>query len=379
MPRRGDNVYKRRDGRWEARYIYTYDASGKAKYRSIYARTYAAAKKKLIEQKQEVLKNGFPKLKISEVTIETVSLMWLTAKKLETKESTYAKYYHLVHTHIISKLGHYPLNRVDNPLMEKYAENLLSSGRIDGCGGLAPKTVSDILAIVKNILCYAEQRGFSTKCHSKQLSVKQNHRKMRVLTVSEQKTLTSALVKDPNHVKTGILISLYTGLRVGEVCALQWKHINFSSGVLEVRQTVQRIQNTDEITKPRTRVIISEPKSAASIREIPLPQFIISILAGNQAEPEAYVLTGRSDRIMEPRTLQNRFKHYLAECGLEPVNYHTLRHSFATRCVELGFDIKSLSEILGHTDVKITLNRYVHSSIELKRLNMQKLDAVPDL
>lgn len=378
MPRRGDNVYKRRDGRWEARYIYAYDANGKPKYRSIYAHTYAEVKNKLIAQKQAVLKNGISRLEINEITIEAVSLMWLTSKKLKTKESTYAKYHHLVQTHIISKLGYYPLRRVDNPLIEKFVEELLSSGRIDGRGGLAPKTVADILTIVKSILCYAEQCGFAIGCHPGLLSVKQPHRKMRVLTVSEQKTLTSALIKDPNHVKIGILISLYAGLRVGEVCALQWKHINLTSGVLEVRQTIQRIQNTDNITESRTRIIISEPKSSASIRDIPLPQFLTRILAEYQAEPDTYVVTGRNDHYMEPRTLQNRFKHCMLECGLEPVNYHTLRHSFATRCVELGFDIKSLSEILGHTDVKTTLNRYVHSSLELKRQNMKKLDAVSD-
>lgn len=377
MPRRGENVYKRRDGRWEARYIYSYDASGKAKYRSIYAHTYSEVKRKLIEQKHLVQKVEDSNSAI--MTIDDVSHMWLAAKKLKSKESTYAKYFHLVQTHITPKLGQYPLKQVDQQLIEQYTESLLISGRVDGRGGLAPKTVSDILAIVKSILSYAEKCGVPFACHLSQLSVKQKHRQMRVLSVPEQKKLTSVLINDLDHTKIGILLGLYTGLRLGEVCALQWKHINLTSGILEVQQTMQRIQNTDKTSTTRTRVIISEPKSHTSIRDIPLPRFIVEILVAYQAAPEAYVITGSTKYYMEPRTLQNRFKRCLEECEIESANFHALRHSFATRCIELGFDVKSLSEILGHADVSITLNRYVHSSIELKRQNMKKLDAVANL
>lgn len=377
MPRRGENVYKRRDGRWEARYIHSYDTNGKAKYRSIYAHTYSEVKRKLIQQKYTAHK--FEDSKLAETTIDSASHMWLAAQKLKSKESTYAKYFHLVQTHIIPKLGQYPLRQVDHRLIEQYAESLLLSGRVDGCGGLAPKTVSDILAIVKSILSHAEKCGVPIVCHLGQLSVKQKHRQMRVLSVSEQKTLTSALINDLDHAKIGILLSLYAGLRVGEVCALQWKHINLTSGILKVEQTIQRIQNTEETDDARTRVIISEPKSRTSIRDIPLPRFIIEILADHQADPETYIVTGSTKHYMEPRTLQNRFKRCLAECGIESANYHALRHSFATRCIELGFDVKSLSEILGHADVNITLNRYVHSSLELKKQNMKKLDAIANL
>jgi integrase len=135
---------------------------------------------------------------------------------------------------------------------------------------------------------------------------------------------------------------------------------------------MQRIQNVSA-AETRTRIVITEPKSACSQRDIPIPDFLVAMLRTFQAESEAYVLTGSRDHFIEPRTMQNHFKRYVRQCGIAPANYHALRHSFATRCIELGFDVKSLSEILGHSNVNTTLNRYVHSSLELKRENMEKL------
>ena len=124
----------------------------------------------------------------------------------------------------------------------------------------------------------------------------------------------------------------------------------------------------------KTRIIITEPKSASSNRDIPLPQFLMQYAVQFQADRNAFVLTGKKSQFIEPRTLQNRFRNYVKTSGIEHANYHALRHTFATRCVELGFEIKSLSEILGHSNVNITLNKYVHSSFELKKKNMERLN-----
>lgn len=140
---------------------------------------------------------------------------------------------------------------------------------------------------------------------------------------------------------------------------------------------MQRIQNTNIDAEAKTKVIITEPKSQCSIREIPLPQFIINIARQFQNNPQAYILSGEETKYVEPRTMQNRFKSLIVQSGIDDANFHALRHTFATRCIEVGFELKSLSEILGHANVNITLNRYVHSSFDLKCSNMNKL-SFPD-
>ena len=173
--------------------------------------------------------------------------------------------------------------------------------------------------------------------------------------------------------KFGVMLSLYTGIRIGELCALQWVNLCLDSSTLKVRKTLQRIQDLSTGAETRTKVIITDPKSQCSVRNIPMPAFMVELAGRFEAEPMAYVLSGAESRYIEPRIMQERFKQYVAEAGIADANFHATRHTFATRCVEVGFDIKSLSEILGHANVNITLNRYVHSSFELECSNMSKL------
>ena len=163
---------------------------------------------------------------------------------------------------------------------------------------------------------------------------------------------------------------------MGELCALTWENIHLDSGVISICQTMQRVENTEfksRRTDMKTRVIITSPKSSCSIREIPLPAFLIDILKNTPHSERGYFLSDSEELFIEPRNLQTHFKTVLKGAGIEDANFHALRHTFATRCVELGFDIKSLSEVLGHANVNITLNKYVHPSMELKRDNMEKL------
>ena len=134
---------------------------------------------------------------------------------------------------------------------------------------------------------------------------------------------------------------------------------------------ITAIQNVDDGSKHKTKIVVTTPKSQNSVRIIPLPDSLINILSRFKLSPRAYILTGCDDKFMEPRVLQYKFKKYAIESGVRNINYHALRHTFATRCIELGFDVKTLSEILGHANVNVTLNRYVHSSMELKRTSMQ--------
>ena len=197
---------------------------------------------------------------------------------------------------------------------------------------------------------------------------------MRVLSREEQRCLTEYLMTDMDDCKFGILLSMFSGIRIGELCALRWENISLKDNTVKITSTMQRIRELDGDGK--TKILIGSPKSDTSQRIIPLTEQAASLCDRMKSQDkDTYILTG-SDKYMEPRTLQYRFERYTRECGLEGVHFHTLRHTFATRCVEVGFEIKSLSEILGHANTSITLDRYVHSSIDLKRDNMNKLNAV---
>lgn len=169
---------------------------------------------------------------------------------------------------------------------------------------------------------------------------------------------------------------MLTGLRIGEICALRWQDVSLTDATVCVKCTMQRIKNLDCDTGNKTKVVISSPKSYSSAREIPLSPLALELCKKFYGSPNAYVLTDEAERFVEPRVLQYKMKRYTSDCGLVGEHFHTLRHSFATRCVEVGFEIKSLSEVLGHASPQITLERYVHSSIELKRENMMKLASI---
>lgn len=169
----------------------------------------------------------------------------------------------------------------------------------------------------------------------------------------------------------GVLISLNTGLRVGEVCALAWEDVDFDEEILHIRHTVSRVQATGSNRK--TRLILDAPKTKASRREIPISTFLFpALLEAHSKTVSRFVVSGKSD-FANPRTFELQYHKLLAQSGVPQLNYHALRHTFATRCIEAGVDMKSLSEILGHGSVSITLETYVHSSIQLKRAQLEKL------
>lgn len=257
--------------------------------------------------------------------------------------------------------------------MEQFVSRKLQNGRIDGNGGLSPKSMSDIMVIVKESFKYAHSYGVSVVCSFERISFKKNAQEMRVLSLLEEQRLLSVLFKDFDRYKMGVFICLYTGIRIGELCALQWKNVSLSENAIKIEYTMQRLQSENLNALQKTRIIVTEPKSYAALRTIPLPEFVIDVIKPFAGSPNTYVLSGECKKIIEPRIMQNRFKAYLAEGKIEEANFHSLRHTFATRCIEAGFDVKTLSEILGHSSVKITLDKYVHSSMQLKRNNMEKL------
>ncbi len=163
-----------------------------------------------------------------------------------------------------------------------------------------------------------------------------------------------------------MLLTLYTGIRIGELCALTWDDV--TNDYISINKTMYRTKgNTD-----KTEIKISSPKTTSSNRKIPLPQCLIPYI--NQYRNKGYVLSTDKQQFCEPRLMQLKFAKMIKECEIEKANFHALRHTFATRCIEAGVDVKTLSEMLGHSDVKTTLNKYVHSSFELKQQSMKQLE-----
>lgn len=374
MPRKGENIYKRKDGRWEGRYIKEYDTNGKAKYGYIYGKSYREVKEK---------KNGTPppslnvpqrKSTDSPVLLKEVLQTWLKACKQKNKESTYVKYHHFIYSHIIPVLGDYPIDQLNRKIIQQFVERKLESGRMDGSGGLSHKTVKDLLGVLQAAFHFFIEGSSKSILNFRGICPQEDFREIQVLEKEEQRKLETFLVKEMTVSKLGIYISLYTGLRLGEICALRWEDILLSEGIMRVRRTVQRIQNIEAEHSPKTQLLVLPPKSRCSLREIPLPEFLLQKIKPFYLKEGGYVLTSNRDKPMEPRTYQDRFQKYLRQSGIRSIHFHALRHTFATRCVEAGFEIKSLSEILGHANVNITLSRYVHSSRSLKKANMEKLD-----
>lgn len=374
MSRRGENIYKRKDGRWEGRYIKAYD-DRKPKYGYVYAKNYKAVKEKLIVAKEATHNILYVQSSTNNSELflfETVALTWLGTIKPKIKKSTLVKYTNLLNSYIIPSFGNCPIQDINRSDVEIFCSELLVSGGKKG-NGLAPKTVSDIFSVIKNVFEYAENCKELQVANIRNIIIKQTAKTMRVLSMQEQEKLDVFLRSNISYSNLSILLSLYTGVRIGELCALKWGDIDFENQCLIVNKTLQRIQNKEvDLSEPKTILIITTPKSICSIRKIPLPDDICKLILQYKCEQDKYFTTG-TEHYIEPRTMENRFNAVLKRCNINKSNFHTLRHTFATRCIELGFDVKSLSEILGHANVNITLNRYVHPSMEMKKKNMNML------
>lgn len=370
MPRKGENICKRKDGRWEGRYVKGRDGK-KAIYGYVYSKSYSEVKKQLILKRAEyALEENKPSASTKkDALFSELSEMWLRSIQASVKESTWIKYRNILKCNVVPQLGNTNLSEIDYSVVSALCNNLMGSGGKDQ-NGLAAKTVADALSLTKAIVKYASRMKHMTDQTVLDVSVKVKNEPLRVLSVQEQQILISELTEELDFTGLGIYICLFTGIRVGELCALTWDDISLENNIIHIHRTMQRIQISDGKTK--TAILIAEPKSRCSIRDIPIAGTLREKLI-QQSVKEGYVLTGDKNKYIEPRTMQNRFKAIMERCGIQDAHFHTLRHTFATRCIEVGFDMKSLSEILGHANVSITLNRYVHPSMELKQKNMDKL------
>ncbi len=366
MSRKGENIFKRKDGRWEGRYIKEH-IGNKAVYGYVYGRTYKDVKKK----KQDAINNisscsyetrGFKETP----TFEVICYLWLENLKSIRKDSTIVKYQSQLEKHILPILGSMKIDSIYNDNIITFINYLLSKKK------LAPKTTLDILSRIKSIRKYAINLGYSVNFQTDCVTISCVHKDIRVLSFLEEKILVDYLCTEQNLTNLGILICLFTGIRIGELCALRWSDISLAEQELQISRTMQRLKNINGDTTPKTYITISDPKSKHSIRKVPIPDIIMNLLRKAYIN-EGYLLTGSTYKYIEPRTMENRFKTILRKCGIKDANFHTLRHSYATRCIEAGVDVKVLSEMLGHANVNITLNRYIHPTMQFKHENVKKL------
>lgn len=366
MGRHGENIRKRSDGRWEARYMAYDERKGEKVYRSVYGHTYEEAKEKravasrksaVPDETRNVLGQGTDTLQ--DIAFGTAAQEWLDAVRLGQKPSTFEKYSFIYHSYLETAFGGMMLLHITEKLVRDSLE----------CCGVASESLhKSIYGVLNGILRYASGQYHMTLPEIKAPTVETHRKEVRTFVRSEQEKLLSVLCTDMDHLKLGVLVCLFTGLRLGELCALKWADIDFTSKTLRINRTVQRLYVENGSTK--TALVETSPKSGNSKREIPLQDTIVSFLIDYKNGKE-YVFGG--NRPLDPRTMQNHYKKILQEAGISYKNFHTLRHTYATNCIEGGADIKSLSEMLGHSSIKITLHYYVHPSMDTKRMYADNL------
>lgn len=371
MAKRGDNIHKRKDGRWEGRYKKGRRSDGTIQYGSVYGKTYAEVKEKLKDTVTFTEAAYIPQKHVK--NFEEALNLWMDNNRIRLKGATINKYQNLIETHILPELGNIKISDLTSTIINTYLSEKMKYGRLDDKGGLSSSYVKSIMLIINAAIQFAVKEGICTPLKTPISKPTLTKKELQILNYDEQKQLETYLQLGEEPSKLGVLLSLHTGLRIGEVCALSWEDIDFTNCIIKVRHTVARVRNTSEKTNNRTCLIIDSPKTKASVRDIPIPSILLpKLISLRKISTSKYVISNNNS-FVSPRTFEYRYHRLLSESGVKSVNYHTLRHTFATRCIEAGVDVKSLSEILGHANVGVTLNTYVHSSMEMKRTQLEKL------
>ena len=299
-----------------------------------------------------------------EFNFREIAEQWKNQKKDLVKRSTIAAYTLILEKHLLTYF------ETKNPNQETVQEFVDSKIK----DGLSKKSVKDILVVLKMILKYAANLGYNVTGEFKIYFPKEyENKEIQVFSPNEQKILRDFLISHFSFKNIGILICLNTGMRIGEICALKWGDINLKKGIVLVSKTLYRIyeKKTDD---PNTQLVIASPKTQHSYRSIPLSDSLKTTLQNmkSMTRNDFFVLTNTPEPI-EPRTYRNYYKKLLQKLNLPELTFHGLRHTFATRCIESGCDYKTVSAILGHSDITTTLNLYVHPTQDQKKRCIEKM------
>lgn len=368
MSRRGDNIHKRKDGRWEGRIIKDRTIQGKAIYYSVYGKTYKEVKQKLSNLSNEYAMKNINIRNKDVIVFSDVLQGWMNSCSIKIRGATKYKYQYLIDKHIAPEMGNCDVSKITAMDINCFLDRKFVNGRLDGEGGLSTAYVKSMRHIVCSALQWAVNENYCSHIKNPIFKPESEKSELHILTLQQQKTLEGYLSDNFSATAVGILVSLHTGLRIGEVCALKWADIDLKNDIIHIRSTVTRQPTADG-----SEIAIGKPKTRSSLRDIPISTYLKGkLLQAKEYAVSAYVASDKRGFI-SPRTYEYRYSQILNSCHIPHINYHALRHTFATRCIEAGVDIKSLSEILGHSNVSITLNTYVHSSMDLKRRQIEKL------
>ncbi len=298
-------------------------------------------------------------------TIREIAAAWKEYKRPYVKQSTMAAYALILENHILPTFGD------DNSLPEQSVQAFVLH-KIES--GLSTKSVKDILIVLKMVMKFGVKKEWMTYYEwDIKYPPSSENKVLDVLSVTNHRKILNHIQSHFTFMGLGIYISLSTGLRIGEVCALKWSDINVTDGILTVNRTIERIYII-EGEKKHTELVINTPKTKNSCREIPMNKELLGMLKPLKkvVNDDYYILTN-DERPIEPRTYRNYYKRLMEKLDIPKLKYHGLRHSFATRCIEVGCDYKTVSVLLGHSNISTTLNLYVHPNMEQKKRCIDKV------
>ena len=288
--------------------------------------------------------------------------------KPASKQKTYSRYRDIVAQHILPKFGEMELDDLTPLVLQRFISELMEHGNLRTGDGLSANTVNAIITVIQSALKVANNLGYiGTYTADKIKRPKANEKQVECFTTSEQKRIEQAVLMDKRPKMFGIILCLYTGLRIGELLALEWTDIDFSKGELTVSKTCHDAKTENGYCR-----VTDVPKTQTSRRVIPIPRQILPLLREQKKKSKSTFVVGE-DRVQSVRSYQYSFSLLLKKLSIPHHGFHALRHTFATRALECGMDVKTLSEILGHKNSVVTLNRYAHSLMPHKHDAMNRL------
>ena len=302
---------------------------------------------------------------MSNKTIREIAEAWKEYKRPYVKQSTMAAYVLILENHVLPEFG-------DNDSLHEHDVQAFVLKKIEH--GLSAKSVKDILVVLKMVMKFGVKNEWMNHCEwDIKFPVNSQPKELEVLSVANHKKILDYVQHNFTFMNLGIYISLSTGLRIGEICALKWSDINVADGKITVQRTIERIYMV-EGEKKHTQLVINTPKTVNSCREIPISKELLAMVKPMKKVVNAdfYVLTNE-DKPTEPRTYRNYYNRLMEKLDIPKLKYHGLRHSFATRCIEAGCDYKTVSVLLGHSNISTTLNLYVHPNMEQKKRCINKM------
>lgn len=305
---------------------------------------------------------------MKQILFEEWAEEWLMHKQNYVKESTYANYLIAMVNHIIPALSDYYVDEISTQIMQELVLKWTRHGKLNGRGGLSVKTVRDMMIILKTCLKdFGERYDCEIRIRTIEYPAKNTVNRKEILSQEQQEYLMRTIRKNLGYETLGYAVTLHTGIRIGELCALKWKDIDLKNRYIVINKTLQRVYFKSNDNCGSTKIIITPPKSNRAVRDIPISDALYKLIKRLESQDEnAYLLTGKGHYI-EPRLCRKHYEKFLREHSAEIITFHGLRHTFATRCIEAGADYKVVSELLGHSSVNLTLNLYVHPQMEDKR------------